>query len=192
MNAIATDTQIETYGEPVWDLAWLFPAQGQWTEEDYLSLETNRAVEFSHGHIEVLPIHTPQHQRIIAHLFLILHALNQHLGGTVLFAAVPMRLWSGKFREPDLLFLLPEHREREHERYCDAADLVMEVVSEGNRAHDLEKKRFEYARAGIPEYWIVDPQLESITVLTLMGDRYEEHGVFGRGEVATSALLPDL
>lgn len=192
MNATVMETQIKTYGEPVWELAWLFPAQGHWTEEEYLSLETNRLTEYSHGHIEVLPMPTPKHQRIIAHLFLILHTLNQRLGGTVLFASVPMRLWPGKFREPDLLFLLPEHRDREHEKYCDTADLVVEVVSEGNRTHDLETKYVEYALAGIPEYWIVDPLTETITVLTLAGERYVEHGVFGRGETATSVLLPEL
>jgi Uma2 family endonuclease len=51
-------------------------------------------------------------------------------------------------------------------------------------------KRQEYAKAGIPEYWIVDPSLETITVLTLNGNRYDEHGLFGRGAVASSVLLP--
>jgi len=51
------------------------------------------------------------------------------------------------------------------------------------------KKRREYAQAHIPEYWIVNPQTELITVLHLENDRYVEHGVFKRGETATSALL---
>jgi len=46
--------------------------------------------------------------------------------------------------------------------------------------------------AGIPEYWIVDPETEVITVLRLDDMTYAEHGVFGRGMVATSALLPGL
>jgi Uma2 family endonuclease len=44
-------------------------------------------------------------------------------------------------------------------------------------------------QARIPEYWIVNPLDETITVLTLAGDAYAEHGVFRRGETATSALL---
>ena len=53
----------------------------------------------------------------------------------------------------------------------DGADLAIEVVSEGAEARerDLETKRAEYARAGISEYWIVDPQESRITVLTLDG-----------------------
>jgi Uma2 family endonuclease len=50
-------------------------------------------------------------------------------------------------------------------------------------------QRRDYAQAGIPEYWIVNPQTDTITVLRLEGTKYAEHGVFGRGAAATSALL---
>jgi len=63
------------------------------------------------------------------------------------------------------------------------------VVSPDYRRHDLETKRREYARAGIPEYWIVDPEEEQITVLTLKEGKYVVHGMFERGMVARSALL---
>jgi hypothetical protein len=48
------------------------------------------------------------------------------------------------------------------------------------------------AVAGITEYWIVDPQEQRITVLTLDGQAYRLHGVFVPGERATSVLLPGL
>ena len=51
------------------------------------------------------------------------------------------------------------------------------------------KKRADYPEGGILEYWIVDPRDDTITVLTLKGDAYVEHGVFPRGATATSALL---
>jgi Uma2 family endonuclease len=68
----------------------------------------------------------------------------------------------------------------------------MEVVSDGeeNRKRDLETKPEEYARAGIAEYWIVDPQEQRVTVLALDGPSYRVHGVFGRSATATSVLLP--
>lgn len=65
----------------------------------------------------------------------------------------------------------------------------MEVVST-DRQHDLVTKRAEYARAGIPEYWIVDPQERRITVLSLDGDAYREHGSWGPGQTADSSSLP--
>jgi Uma2 family endonuclease len=73
----------------------------------------------------------------------------------------------------------------------DGVDLAMEVVSRGEEARerDLETKRVEYAAAKIPEYWIVDPELETITVLRLEGDTYSVHSVFATGTRATSTLL---
>lgn len=50
-------------------------------------------------------------------------------------------------------------------------------------------KRCDYAEARIPEYWIVNPMDETVTVLTPAGDAYAEHGVFGRGRQVDSACL---
>ena len=71
------------------------------------------------------------------------------------------------------------------------ADLVMEVMSPGdeNRYRDLVEKRDIYARAGIPEYWIVDPELRTITVLVLDGEAYRVHGEFDASATAASVLL---
>jgi len=51
------------------------------------------------------------------------------------------------------------------------------------------QKRADYAEARVQEYWIVNPQTESITVLRLEGTAYAEAGQFRRGESATSILL---
>jgi Uma2 family endonuclease len=180
-------------GEPPWNVALLFPLQGSWTERDYLELGTNRLVEFSNGSIEVLPMPTKAHQRIVRALFV---SLQQFVAaravGEVFFAPLPVRLWPGKFREPDLVYVRPERGE-----YCgqpEGADLAVEVISPGdeNRRRDLETKRWEYAQAGIPEYWIVDPEQGQITVLVLDGPTYREHGVFELSGVATSVVLPGL
>ncbi len=68
----------------------------------------------------------------------------------------------------------------------------MEVVSDGDESHrlDRETKRDEYAKARIPEYWIVDPEQGRISVLTLDGRSYRVLGEFSRGEQAESKLLP--
>ena len=65
----------------------------------------------------------------------------------------------------------------------------MEVVGPDDPQRDTQVKRGDYAEARIPEYWIVNPLDETITVLTLAGTEYAEHGVFRRGERAESALL---
>ena len=85
-----------------------------------------------------------------------------------------------------------EHADRIGEDCWEGADLVMEVVSGGvrDRWRDLKFKRREYAQAGIPEYWIVDPRDERITVLRLDGKQYAVHGEYAKGTKAASHLLP--
>jgi hypothetical protein len=55
-------------GEPVWEIASLYPKQRYWSEEEYLALDTNHLIEFSDGYIEVLPRPTRVHQSIVAFL----------------------------------------------------------------------------------------------------------------------------
>ena len=71
---------------------------------------------------------------------------------------------------------------------CKSCDAFPSDRSELDRALS-PSKREEYVLAGIPEYWIVDPELGHITVLTLEGQAYVVHGEFKRGERATSKLL---
>jgi Uma2 family endonuclease len=172
-------------------VARLFPDQGAWSEEEYLALGGNRLVEFSDGHVEVLPMPTTSHQLIVAFLYEALRGfVIARAAGTVLFAPLRVRLWPGKFREPDIVFMAAEHVSRIGEAFWEGADLVMEVVSDDDRRRDVETKRREYAQAGIPEYWIVDPQQGRITVLRLEGAVYAVHGEFAAGTQVTSHLLP--
>lgn len=178
-------------GEPTWEIAHLYPTQGNWTEAEYLALDTNHLIELSDGYLKLLPMPTVLHQLVVDFLHDRLKAyLQKHEGGTVLFAPLPVKLWPGKFREPDVVYLGPA-RTLNVRDYPEGADLVMEVVSSGekSRQRDLVTKRQEYASAGIGEYWIVDPELLQITVLTLTAGTYRVHGEFAVGQDATSALL---
>jgi Uma2 family endonuclease len=180
-------------GDPPWEIAFLFPPQGQWTEAEYLSLQkkTTRLIELSEGRVEVLPMPTPFHQGIVRFLFRMLEVFVIAQGtGEVFFAPLPIRLWQGKFRDPDLAFFRPGRLTDRH-RQPQGADLVMEVVSpdEEDRQRDITIKREEYARASILEYWIVDPQERRITVLSLDGQTDRVFGECGPGTTASSLLL---
>jgi len=179
-------------GEPVWEIAHLFPLQGNWTEDEYLALNTNRLIEFSNGRLEVLPMPTYVHQLIVRLIFRLLDGfVNQHAEGDVLFAPMPVRLWEGRFREPDIIYLRPG-RVRDVHGQPEGADLVMEVVSESKEGHDRDwiEKPKDYAKAGIAEYWIVDPQQQVIQILSLEGSEYRIRGRFQKAQIADSVLLP--
>lgn len=180
-------------GEPVWDLAYLYPPQGKWSEEAYLALPGGMQVEYKDGFVEVLPTPTMAHQFIVLYLYRLLNDyVLAHRLGWVLVAPLPVRLRPRVYREPDVVFLSADRPERLAEDYPDGADLVMEVVSGGreDRRRDWVVKRAEYAAAGISEYWIIDPDERIITVLRLEGGEYVEQGRFTDEAEAPSALLP--
>jgi len=179
-------------GEPAWGVATLFPPQGYWSEADYLLLPTNHLIELSEGRLEVLPMPTEFHQDIVLFLYeaLLLFTRPTNLG-KVLVAPLPVRLWEGKIREPDVVFLLAANSGKRGDQYWTGADLVMEVVSPDDPARDLVQKRADYAQARIPEYWIVDPRDRTITVLTLGAAtfQYVDACHVAEGERAKSVLL---
>ena len=138
-----------------------------------------------------MPRPTSTHQAILSFLNDLFKAHVSPLGGVVLFSALRLRIREGKFREPDLLLLRDRRDQRYRDRFWLGADLVLEVVSPDRPERDLVEKRGDYAEAGVPEYWIVDPRISTVTVLALKAGSYVEHWVFSRSEVATSATFPD-
>jgi Uma2 family endonuclease len=174
-------------------LGEIMPPQGQWSEEEYLVLTDHRSrlVEFTDGFLEVLPMPTDEHQVLLKFLFIAFCQFFDTRGGIVLFAPLRLRIRPRKLREPDLLMLLSATDPRRQNRFWLGADLALEVVSEDKQERDLVDKRGDYAEARVPEYWIVNPLTETISVLRLRGDAYEEAGVYRRGESARSALDPE-
>ncbi len=95
-------------------VAELYPPQGQWTEEDYFALpDTHRLLELSEGRLIMPPHPTYSHQTALQNFFLKLYSfVEAHQLGIVRFAPLPVRLWPGKIREPDIFFLAKEHADR--------------------------------------------------------------------------------
>ncbi len=178
--------------EPTWEIAHRFPPQGQWTEEEFFSLPSNHKIEFSDGYLDFLPMPTIYHQLIMQFLYNELDAfVKAKKLGIVVISGYKAQVRRGKYREPDVLFIKAEHMSDIGKQYSKKVDLAIEVVSEENREHDLETKRDEYAQAGIPEYWIVNPEEETITVLVLKSRQktYTVLGRFVKGARARSKLL---
>lgn len=184
-------TPMQRRAEPTWDVARLFPDQGQWSEEEYLALDSNHLIEYSHGILEVLSMPSDKHQSIVGYLYSVFLVFARSVHGKVIFSPLRLRLWPGKIREPDLLFLASANDPRRQNQQWTGADLVVEIVSPDDPDRDWITKRREYAQAGIPEYWIVDPRSGTISVLTLVGTSYQEES-YGRGQQARSVNFPDL
>lgn len=71
----------------------------------------------------------------------------------------------GALRIPDFMVILNEHRDRlTEERLIGTADVVFEIVTDDSVGRDRREKYHDYATAGVPEYWIIDPRRGSEAV----------------------------
>ncbi|MDX2212196.1 MAG: Uma2 family endonuclease [Oculatellaceae cyanobacterium bins.114] len=102
-------------------------------------------------------------------------------------------------RYPDLVILRPEHLALTQKRLTITLDmppprLVAEVLSPGkqNRERDLIRKRDQYAACEIPEYWLIDPEEQTVTVLQLQDGAYIEVGTVKGSEAIASPEFPEL
>lgn len=172
-------------------VAELFPRQGQWRAHHYFALpEVNRIVELSKGELVIPTMPTNFHQTILRLLFLAMNAfIEKHRLGVIQFSSLPVQLWRDTFREPDILFVTNAHKHRIHEQYWDAPDLAVEVISPFTVKTDRVDKFKEYQRAGIGEYWLVDPEAFTIEVFVLKNKRYTQLGKWGMGDKARSKML---
>lgn len=169
------------------DLERVGRKHNRWTVEAYFELDGTYPVEYCRGTLDILPMPTLTHQRIAARLYDALRAAAPP-GTEVLFAGTRVKVAEDIFREPDVLYI-PAPASPDHEQYTESAALVIEVLSDSTRRHDLVTKRDDYAQAGIPEYWLVDSDTKLITVLALSGTGYVVQGEFRPGDRAISALL---
>lgn len=169
----------------------LLPGPGEWTEEDYYRVaDCSRLVELSDGDVEVLPLPTYFHQLILLRLSFALHAfVTANKLGRVVFAPTPIKLWPGKVREPDLMFMAASHADRIGV-YWGIPDLAVEILSSGTELKDREIKRAEYAKAGIGEYWIIDPEAKTVAVLRLDGGDYVDAAQLTEFDLLTSSMIP--
>jgi Uma2 family endonuclease len=114
--------------------------------------------------------------------------------GRVFGSRVACRFDDRSAPEPDILFVRDEHSDRIHRGGVEGApDLVIEIVSPDSVERDYEKKREQYQRFKVPEYWIIDEEEKSVLLLRRnRRGRYQEipprRGIF-RSEVLTGFWL---
>lgn len=123
-----------------------------WADEDTLA-------EWVDGEVRMTSPASREHQEI--GLFMgqtVGLYCQQHQLGQVILPPFQMKLGDSG-REPDLLFVSRAHLDRLKDTHLDGpADLVVEIVSPESIGRDRGDKFYEYERAGIPEYWLIDPQ----------------------------------
>ncbi len=137
------------------------PRKERLSYEEYLALPDGGIVEWVEGEVLFHVPPTPDHQDVTMFLGALLRHFAHFLGmGKVLAAPIEVKLWpGGPSREPDLLFVSTgKMTQIDNRRFNGPPDLVVEIVSPASVTLDRITKFREYERAGVAEYWIIDPR----------------------------------
>lgn len=173
-----------------------WPAQGAWTYEDYLRLpDDGRRYEIIEGVLYVINAPDFDHQHAVHQIAVALELwARAQDDGVVLTAPFEVHLPGiAKPVQPDVLFIAAERRPRPGDQFFEGPpDLVVEVLSPSTIRTDRIVKFNAYERAGVREYWLVDPKTRSVEVYTLTEGEFSLSGQFGPGEQARSRVLTGL
>ena len=173
-----------------------WPAQGEWTYEEYLRLpEDGNRYEVIRGVLYVSAAPTYKHQSVVGELMLTLgHFVRERGLGKALTAPFDVKLpfGIGSPVQPDLIILRTGNIPHwEVKNFEGVPDLVAEVLSPRTRRRDRTLKLNAYQDAAIPEFWLIDPDARTVEVYVLNRGKYAQlvHG--GEGDEVWTSLFPD-
>lgn len=164
-----------------------------WTLDDLLAMpEDDNLYEIIDGELYVMTTPVPVHQQLSMKLSVVFFQAGQATGlGRVYASPIRVRLSKRNIVQPDILFIVRDRLEIVTDDLIDGApDVVVEIFSPSTRSKDRNEKATLYARAGVREYWQVDPRHRSVVVLILRDGAYEPSTT--DDGFARSAVLPGL
>ncbi len=166
----------------------------RFTYADYLNLPEESRYEILDGDLLMSPAPTTIHQSIVKKLTRILARILEDSGaGEVFVAPCDVILSDTDVVQPDVFFVSRERAPIVKERgVFGAPDLVVEVLSSATAERDRTVKAKLYARAGVKELWLIDPESKTIEVLQLGAAGFERKALAKSGESAQSPTFPDL
>lgn len=172
------------------------PGQGNWTYNLYAALpEDGKRYEIVDGVLlDMSPAPGTAHQTVVLRLAASMLALIDYTGlGRTFIAPVDVELSPKMVFEPDIVVVLNAGREKVQKSHIvGAPDLVVEVASPRTKRYDRTIKREAYARAGIREYWYVDPIACTIEVLFLEDGAYRSIALLKGQDRLLSRVVPTL
>jgi Uma2 family endonuclease len=170
------------------------PGQENWTYDNYCTLSDGRRYEIVNGVLYLIPTPWVLHQRTVGEMFIHLfdYVTSTHLG-RVVPGPLDVELAPNVVLQSDILVVLhSELGKITDTHFIGAPDLVIEVSSPGTIGYERREKQDAYARGGVPEYWIVDPDSRTVEVLILEGGEYLSQGVYRGKATLPSQIVPGL
>jgi len=144
------------------------------TKADYDLLPPESPYQLIEGKLVMTPAPFTKHQRASRNLELELFVwLRKNKIGEVFDAPTDVELDDKNIVQPDLVVIKRDHYDMIGEkRIVGAPDLIVEILSPDNAYNDLKRKFRLYERCGVMEYWIVDPEFETVDIYLNEGGRY--------------------
>lgn len=171
------------------------PPQGSWTYQDYAAIpDDGHRYEVLDGVLYMMTCPGEPHQSALTWLVYYLTMYIQAPGhGRVYAAPFDVELAIHTIPQPDVIVVLNHSRHIiTPSHIVGAPDLVVEIASPNTARHDRTRKQAAYARAGIPEYWIAEPNQRTIEVLILDASAYRSAGVYEGHQRLPSRVVPEL
>jgi Uma2 family endonuclease len=154
--------------------------------------EDGRRHELIGGELVVTPAPAPRHQRTVLNIVLALGLWARQHDGEVIPGPIDVYVNEREYTEPDVIYLRPGRADLfDGNRLPVPPDLIVEVSSPSTRARDLGAKRHLYQRFGVPEYWFVDLERDTLVVHVLTGGKYQAT-LLGRDDVLAPLCCPGL
>ncbi len=134
--------------------------------EDLLTMpDDGKRYELLEGDLLVSPSPKTRHQKVVGNVFALLRGLQESGKGEVYVAPLDVVFDRHNVLEPDVLFVRTERLSVITDKNVGGPpDLVVEVLSESTREVDLGRKLRTYSRFGVPEYWVVDPDANTVQI----------------------------
>jgi Uma2 family endonuclease len=152
--------------------------------------ETNQPCELWDGEIIMSPAPSFDHQEIVFRFARRLYDwVSKRKLGKVVTAPIDMVLSPHRAMQPEVAFIAKDRLGIIRRAIHGPVDLAVELNSLGNRNRDRIEKRDLYEQYGVKEYWIVDPEAQTIEVFYLTADRYRLHMRCHGDQTAASHLL---
>lgn len=143
------------------------PPRPKLTVQDYMATPEDKRYQLLDGRITVSPSPSVAHQRVLGNLVRSFSAMlaGRDLG-QVWAAPLDVVLSEHDVVQPDISFVSRQRSDIVAGGYVQGApDLIVEVLDEGTLEHDRGYKSQLYGRHGVREYWMVDPEAETVDVL---------------------------
>lgn len=166
----------------------------RFTYQDYLKLSDDKRYELIEGELIMTPSPITYHQWILKNILYELEKfVRDKKSGKVFTAPYDVYLDDENVLQPDILFISNERANIIGEKNVQSApDLVVEVLSEYTAYRDMVKKKKLYARFGVKEYWVVDPEEKTVEIYSLKEGIFMLETTYSKDSILESPFLVDL